>query len=140
MHASAERPLRGWNRLYTGCIHDHRYLYYCTWKPFMFGQFTYLLWLLFFIGLPLLLLLRWRRALWKQRRALGWATAGALGGGWIWDALAVRFDLWYYDPANIAGLWFLGLPLEEWLWIVGVTLLFGGITVVLAEQYETGKG
>lgn len=99
----------------------------------MFGHYTYLLWLLLFIGLPLVVLLRWHRQLWQQRRALALATLGSLAGGWLWDALAVRFDLWYYDPANIAGIWWLGLPLEEWLWIVGVTLLFGGITVVVAE-------
>jgi lycopene cyclase domain-containing protein len=100
----------------------------------MFGQATYLLWLFFFLGLPLLVLLRWRHLFWKQRRALGWTLLGSLVGGWLWDALAVQVHVWYYDPATIAGLWFAGLPLEEWLWIIGVTLLFGGITVVLAER------
>lgn len=99
----------------------------------MFGQLTYLIWLGLFIGLPLFGLLRWRQLLWRRRRALGWATLGSLVGGWLWDMLAVRFALWYYDPAHIAGIWFGGLPLEEWLWIVGVTLLFGGITVIFAE-------
>jgi len=42
--------------------------------------------------------------------------------------------LWHYDPARIAGIWFIGLPLEEWLWIVGVTLLFGSVTILLAER------
>jgi hypothetical protein len=32
------------------------------------------------------------------------------------------------------GWWFLGLPLEEWLWITGVTWLFGGLTVILVER------
>ena len=100
----------------------------------MFGQATYLLWLFLFIGLPLLFLLRWRVQLWRQRRALGLALLGSLVGGWAWDVLAVRFDLWYYDPAHIAGLWWLGLPLEEWLWVAGVTLLFGGTTVIVAER------
>ena len=100
----------------------------------MFGQLTYLIWLALFIGLPLIGLLHWRRQLWQQRRALGLATLGSLLGGWAWDALAVRFDLWHYQADRIAGLWWLGLPLEEWLWIVGVTLLFGGVTVVLMER------
>lgn len=99
----------------------------------MFGQFTYLIWLGLFIGLPLVGLLRWRQILWRRRRALAWATVGSLVGGWLWDMLAVRFALWYYDPNAIVGLWYGGLPLEEWLWIVGVTWLFGGITVILAE-------
>lgn len=100
----------------------------------MFGHATYLIWLALFIGVPLLILLRWRRPIWAQRRALGWTLVGSLVGGWVWDALAVRYDLWYYDEGHLAGPWFLGLPLEEWLWITGVTLMFGGLTVVLKER------
>lgn len=103
---------------------------------FDFGKYTYLIWLLLFIGLPLLTLLYWRGWLWQQRRALGWTLLGSLVGGWLWDAAAVRFNLWYYEPDRIAGLWWFGLPLEEWLWITGVTLLFGGLTVVLKERQQ----
>jgi lycopene cyclase domain-containing protein len=105
----------------------------------MFGSLTYLIWLACFIGLPLLLLFAWQgRAVLRRGRGLAWVVAGSLVGGWAWDALAVRVGLWYYDPANLVGWWALGLPLEEWLWIVGVTLLFGGLTVVLAERADVG--
>lgn len=100
----------------------------------MYASYTYLFWLFCFIGIPLLVLLRWRQPLWRQRRALAWTVLGAVVGGWLWDALAVRMTLWHYDPSHIAGIWFFGLPLEEWLWIVGVTLLFGGVTILLAER------
>lgn len=100
----------------------------------MFGKVTYLLWLGLCIGVPLLGLWFWRRVLWQQRRALGWTLLGALVGGWAWDLLAVRLRVWYYDPAHIVGVWFGGLPLEEWLWILGTTLLFGGLTVVLLAR------
>ena len=100
----------------------------------VYANYTYLFWLFCFIGIPILVLLRWRQQLWQQRQALAWTVIGSLVGGWLWDALAVRVGLWHYDPARIAGIWFWGLPLEEWLWIVGVTLLFGGITILLAER------
>ena len=100
----------------------------------MFGQLTYLIWLALFIGLPLAALLRWRRLLWARRRALAWVTAGSLVGGWAWDALSVKLGIWYYEPANTVGVWMLGLPLEEWLWVAGVTWLFSALTVVLAES------
>lgn len=100
----------------------------------MFSHYTYLIWLFIFIGLPLLALLRWRAFLWKQRRALALATFGALVGGWAWDVIAVRFGAWYYDPKHIFGLWYFGLPIEEWLWIVGTTLFFSALTVILVER------
>lgn len=107
----------------------------------MFGKLTYMVWLALFIGLPLAVLWGgWGRDLWRQRRALAWGVSGALVGGWAWDALAVRFGLWYYDPGHLVGWWFLGLPLEEWLWIAGVTLLFGSLTIVLAERAGLGNG
>jgi lycopene cyclase domain-containing protein len=105
----------------------------------MFGTLTYIIWLALFIGLPLLaLLIAARRALWRQRRALGWVLAGALVGGWAWDALAVRLGSWYYEPGNILNAWVGGLPIEEWLWILGVTLLFGCVTVVVEERSRRG--
>lgn len=106
----------------------------------MFGTNTYLIWLACFIGLPLLLLwARHRRALRRRARGLAWTVLGALVGGWAWDGLAVRVGLWYYDPNHLVGWWFAGLPLEEWLWIVGVTLLFGSVTVAVAERTGLGQ-
>ena len=101
----------------------------------MFGQLTYIIWLVLFIGLPLLaLIVVGHRALWRRRVAFVWVLAGALVGGWAWDALIVRIGGWYYDPNNILNVWLAGLPLEEWIWILGVTLLFGGLTVLLEER------
>ena len=100
----------------------------------MFGHLTYMIWLALFIGLPLLALaVAIRRALWRRRRALLWTLAGALAGGWAWDALAVRLGAWYYDSNNILNIWIGGLPIEEWIWIAGVTLLFGCVTVVIVD-------
>ena len=101
----------------------------------MFGNFTYMVWLALFIGVPLLVLaLAARGALWRRRRAIGWTLAGALLGGWAWDAGIVRLGAWYYDPTKIVNVWIVGLPLEEWLWIIGVTLMFGALTIVLEEK------
>jgi lycopene cyclase domain-containing protein len=98
----------------------------------MFGQITYLLWLALFLGVPLLvLLLCARRQLWRQRRALGLTLLIALLGGWAWDWVAVSLGAWHFDPGSILGQWVIGLPVEEWLWIIGTTLLFGSLTVLV---------
>ena len=60
---------------------------------FDFGEYTYLIWLLLFMGVPLLVLLYWRGWLWQQRRVLCWTLLGSLVGGWLWDAAAVRVNL-----------------------------------------------
>ncbi len=105
----------------------------------MFGQWTYLFWLALFLGLPLLGLCLWgRSALWQHRRALALIGLGALAGGWAWDASSVRLGVWYYAPANGLNFWIVGLPVEEWLWILGVTSMFGMLTVILMEK-ETGR-
>src|SRR5262249_48199586 len=96
----------------------------------MFGKPTYMIWLILLVGLPLLALVIFaRRALRRHWRALAWTLAGALVGGWAWDALIVRLGAWYYDPNNILNIWLAGLPLEEWLWVAGVTLMFGALTI-----------
>ena len=101
----------------------------------MFGAWTYGVWLALFVGLPWLgLVSRYGRVFWLQRRALTWVLLGALAGGWAWDALAVRLGLWYYRSDHLVGLWFGGLPVEEWLWIAGVALLFSSLTLLLAER------
>lgn len=101
----------------------------------MFGSMTYLIWLALFVGLPLLALaLAARRRLWPRRRALAWTLLGALAGGWAWDAGIVKLGTWDYIPEHIAGVWIGGLPLEEWLWIVGVTLMFAMLTILIEER------
>jgi len=100
----------------------------------MFGSLTYLVWLAVFIGIPLLVLMRWRRWFAPRRRALLWLVVGSLVGGWLWDALSVRWGIWFYAPSNIFGLWLIGLPIEEWLWIAGITLMFALLTIVLVES------
>ena len=85
----------------------------------MYNNLTYIIWLALFLGLPLLaLLVVARRALWRRRRALFWLLAGALAGGWAWIG---------------------GLPIEEWIWIAGVTLLFGCVTVTMVEPRTEHK-
>ena len=101
----------------------------------MFGNITYIIWLALFVSLPLVALaVAARGRLWPQRRAIAWTLAGALVGGWAWDAGIVTLGTWDYDSNNILNIWIAGLPLEEWLWIAGVTLMFAALTIILAER------
>lgn len=98
----------------------------------MFGPFTYLIWIGLFLGLPILTLaLFGGRIWWRERRALAWTLFGSAGGGWAWDFSAIQLGFWSFNGIHQTGIVILGLPLEEWLWILGVSFLFGGLTLVL---------
>ncbi len=98
----------------------------------MFGHWTYLLWLGLFVALPIFALAAWGgRIWWLERRALAWTLAGAAVGGWAWDFAAIQLGFWTFTEAHMIGLQFLGLPLEEWLWIFGVAWMFAGLALIL---------
>lgn len=97
--------------------------------------FAYPIWLALCVALPLALVwLRYGGILARHGWALGWTTLGALVLGWLWNATAVRSGVWYYTQPETLGLWWLGLPLEEWFWMGGVSLLFACVTIVFKEQ------
>ncbi|MCW5882979.1 MAG: lycopene cyclase domain-containing protein [Anaerolineae bacterium] len=80
--------------------------------------YAYLIWLVVCVGLPLgLLWVRCYPLLARHRWALGWTTLGGLVLGWLWNASAVRVGIWYYTRPETVGVWLLGLPIEEWLWM-----------------------
>jgi lycopene cyclase domain-containing protein len=107
----------------------------------MFHHYIYVSWLLVFLALPIgVLAIAARRALWERRWALLLTLGVALSGGWVWDKLAINLGAWVFDPNNILNRWIGGLPVEEWCWIAGTTLLFGGATVVLANRFEAAHG
>ncbi|MFA5261124.1 MAG: lycopene cyclase domain-containing protein [Candidatus Omnitrophota bacterium] len=35
-----------------------------------------------------------------------------------WDVLATTRGHWYFNPQGILGVWFLKLPVEEWLFFI----------------------
>ncbi len=101
----------------------------------MFGTWTYLIWLGLFIGLPLIGLAIWGgRVWWRDRRALAWTFVGATVGGWSWDYAAIQLGFWSFEGGHQIGVEFLGLPLEEWLWILGVAWMFAGLALILKAR------
>ncbi|GEM_PF-470831 len=98
----------------------------------MFGPNTYLIWIGLFLGLPILVLaVIGGKIWWRERRALAWTLLGSACGGWAWDFSAIQLGFWSFNGIHQTGIVFLGLPLEEWLWILGVTFLFAGLTLIL---------
>ncbi len=103
---------------------------------------TYLAWLLVFAWLPeFLLVLFFGRILWQYRKTLAFCIAGSVVVSIPWDWWAISTGTWLFPPRSIIGVWFGGSPLEEYLFIVFVTLLISSITLVLRKllgPYITG--
>jgi lycopene cyclase domain-containing protein len=98
----------------------------------MLGSWTYLIWLALFVALPIAGLAAWGgRVWWRERRALAWTLLGAAVGGWAWDYTAIQLGFWSFTDTHKIGIHFLGLPLEEWLWILGVSWMFAGLALIL---------
>ncbi len=98
-------------------------------------MYSYLLWLTVFIIFPLLVLWVWQfHYLIKYKLVFLFAIIGSLIFAFPWDNLAIREHIWYFTKPYVIGIWFLGLPLEEWLFVILVTFLISTTTVLLWKK------
>lgn len=98
-------------------------------------MYEYPLWLLIFVVLPLAVL--WiikYRCLKEYKIVFFLAPIGSIIFSFPWDLIAINEKIWYFEEPHIFGINLLGLPIEEWFFIVFITLLFASITVLLWEK------
>ena len=96
---------------------------------------TYMKWLILLVCLPLLILwLTNFKFLSKYKRTLGLCVFSGLLIGIPWDFLAIRARIWEFPQENIVGIWIGGLPLEEYLFLIFVTMLISAITLILKHR------
>jgi lycopene cyclase domain-containing protein len=99
-------------------------------------MYKYPLWLLIFVILPLSILWVIKFKDLKQYRIVFFlAPIGSIIFSLPWDYIAIKEKIWYFTKPHIFGIWLLGLPIEEWFFIIFVTLLFTSITVLLWKKY-----
>ncbi len=93
---------------------------------------SYLIWLALFVLAPTgLLWAFYSKVLKRHWRVIFLAPVYALIFSIPWDYISIQERIWYYQTPYIAGLWIFGLPLEEYLFIIFVTLLFANISAVV---------
>jgi lycopene cyclase domain-containing protein len=69
---------------------------------------------------PLLLSFDRKLGLYQNAGALFKAIAAVCLPFWIWDAVATARGHWSFNPDYVIGIFFLGMPVEEWLFFVVV--------------------
>jgi len=99
-------------------------------------MFTYLTWLLIFVWLPTLLL--WITNFHTLRlytKTLSLCIFFALVFSTPWDYWAIKTKIWVFPQDTNLGIWFGGLPLEEYLFIIFVTFEVSTLTLVLKHKF-----
>ncbi len=71
----------------------------------------------------------------KKTIAIVWIVTSFMW--YICDYLAFDWGVWYLGPDRHIGMWILGLPIEEWLYVILVPLSF--ITYTLVAKEKIGK-
>lgn len=99
-------------------------------------MWEYAIWLLIFVILPLVILWIIRfKDLKKYKIVFFLAPIGSIIFSLPWDYIAIKEKIWLFTEPHIFGIWLLGLPIEEWLFIIFVTLLFSTVTTLLWEKF-----
>jgi lycopene cyclase domain-containing protein len=101
----------------------------------MSASSTYFQWLAIFFGLPLAVLwATYFRLLWSQRQAIRASAIWALLLSVPWDWWATRMRVWTFPSDTHLGFWIGGLPLEEYVFIVGATMFVSSFTLVVGAH------
>jgi lycopene cyclase domain-containing protein len=96
---------------------------------------SYLEWLLIFAWFPLAVLwvTNWRYLV-KYKKAIALCAVFALMINVPWDVWAIGIKIWQFPAGNILGVFLLNVPVEEYLFIIFVTVLISTLTLVLKER------
>ena len=98
----------------------------------------YFIWLLIFVITPTLILwLADYRTLWKYRMTYLHIFITAIVVGVAWDFFAITTKIWEWPETCCSLPRIAGLPLEETLFIIFVTLLTCTTTLVTRDIYLT---
>lgn len=77
----------------------------------------------------------WWRQLKDYWRVVALNVGFALAFAVPWDFLAIRTRIWYFTEPQVVGVWLLGLPVEEWLFISLVTALLTTVAVLAWRRW-----
>lgn len=105
---------------------------------------NYLIWLGLFMVLPLTIMIScimfFRKEIITSNLDVIWRSTTLIYIiGYLWDFLAVNNGWWFYEKQQIIGIWFLGLPIEEHLFIILTTLFYVILTLLALTKWGDKK-
>ena len=96
---------------------------------------AYLIWLAIFVWAPLFVL--WAgnlRLVRRHMKTLAACVVCALAFAVPWDSWATARGMWSFPSNNVVGIYLINLPIEEYFFIIFVTLLSATATLILRER------
>ena len=107
-------------------------------RNFFINSFmAYIYWLIIFVWLPIIVLwaINWKY-LSQYKKTFLYCIIWALIFSIPWDIWAVQTQIWLFPQDTNIGFWIGGLPLEEYLFMIFVTLLISTIALLLRKRVE----
>lgn len=101
----------------------------------MFGQYSYIVWMLIFSLLPIgLLWARYgRRLLWRNGKAIALVALIAVLYQLIADPFAEMWHAWFFGNDKVLGIWIGNFPIEN-------TIFFLLVSIAVSSFVITGIG
>ena len=95
---------------------------------------SYWIWLCAYVFVPIIALFIWKKdAILRHKKTALLGGIGSLAVAVPWDHFAIKDGLWWFPKDEIIGIWFLGLPIEEWCFI-----FFIGVEITMIALIFTG--
>jgi lycopene cyclase domain-containing protein len=86
-------------------------------------RWEYLLVLMGTLFFPLVLSWDKNLSIWKHSAALLKTLASVSVPFWIWDVIATERGHWSFNSTYVAGVYLLGMPIEEWIFFIVVAFV-----------------
>jgi|SRR5579872_1245792 len=98
---------------------------------------SYIYWLTIFIWMPLVILwsLNYKYLL-RYKGVFTRCIIWSIIFGVLWDFVAVGTHIWFFPPDTNLGIIILGLPLEEYLFIVFTCLYISTATILVRKRLQ----
>lgn len=106
----------------------------------MFGQFSYLIYMLLFTFIPIgILWIREFNFLWKNLKVVGITVVSGIIFQLVADPFAENWRAWFFTKEKILGIWLVNFPIENTIFFLLVPLAICSACLTFIHYQETGK-
>jgi lycopene cyclase domain-containing protein len=104
----------------------------------MFGQYSYLVWMLIFTLPPIGVMWICRfRFLWANRRIVALTTLTGVLFQCVADPIAEQWHAWFFNSDKILGVWVGDFPIENIIFFILAPLAISSAMLILIRQNDT---